>query len=412
MWGLLLTSVGCDNDVRTILVQTQPAGAKVFINGKLAGASPCKVQWTDKRPDDLWELHVIEVRADGYPPQRKEIRYRTGAAWLPERIELTLSPMDTASSDGTSEGRNLVWTPQKESSTADESAVKPSPDAKPRKKKIKAKSPPKSDPPGGKPKSASASKSKSKPKNKPEPRIPDTQPAASKTSEPSFSIWRPKGRVTESSTEPESSDAPQRPDPTAPQADPSEEPADSAPAKVSRQTVILARGNDVPKSPDHRSRSAPAERLLACEIRLVRLSDGRVLSQVSLQAPYPRREKMADVLVKLLARDAPDDATVAVGCLSNRRETPEGKVLCEDMTRATVRAVRQTPGLRYVGRVNLRDVILDEKMIESPKIVSDRRIAHLFAGAEHVIVGGAAMAIPISETPRPAEEDETLYDQP
>jgi hypothetical protein len=136
-------------------------------------------------------------------------------------------------------------------------------------------------------------------------------------------------------------------------------------------------------------------RLMACEVRMVRLSDGRVLAQASLLAPYSRRKEMADVLVKLLAKDAPDDATVAVGCLSNRRRGPDGQTASDEMTRAVVRAVRQTPGLRYVRQVNLRDVILDEEMVESPKIVADHRLAHLFAGADHVIVGGAAMAVPI-----------------
>jgi hypothetical protein len=66
------------------------------------------------------------------------------------------------------------------------------------------------------------------------------------------------------------------------------------------------------------------------------------------------------------------------------------------MTDVMIQAVRQTPGLRYVKQVNLRDVILDEEMVESPKIVADRRIAYLFTGADHVIVGGAAMAVPIA----------------
>ncbi len=142
-------------------------------------------------------------------------------------------------------------------------------------------------------------------------------------------------------------------------------------------------------------------RLLACEIRLVRLSDGRVLSQASLLGPYSRRTEMVNALVKLLAREAPDDAAIAVGSLSNRRHEPAGQIACEEMTHILVRAVQQTPGLHYVKQVNLRDVILDEEMVESPKIVADRRIAHIFTGASHVIVGGAAMAIPV---PVPVED--------
>jgi hypothetical protein len=354
--GAILPSPGCDNDTRTIRVRTQPSGASVYIDGEFAGGAPCEVQWKDARPDDLWELHVIEARARNYDPQRKEIRYRTGEAWLPEQVELTLTPTNslvTQVEESTPEPEETptTWTPKKEIPTANNTPPK------------------RQDPPQA-----------------------DPEPVDSPS--PSFSIWRPKGGKRDMTSEPSPSPSPApTTQPVQRETEQAVSPDTTTPAKL----VTLA-----PGSSDMRefTTSGP-NRLLACEVRLVRLSDGRVLSQASLQGPYSQREEMMDVLVKLLAKEAPDDANVAVGCLSNRRRSTAGRTLCDEMTRAMDRSVRRTPGLRYVRQVNLRDVILDEQMVESPRIVADRRIAYLFTGADHVIVGGAAMAAPIAP---PVEE--------
>ncbi|MBN1943276.1 MAG: PEGA domain-containing protein [Phycisphaerae bacterium] len=350
----LPAAVGCEDGPRTILVQTQPSGASVWIDGQLVGGSPCKVQWKDTCPEDLWELHVIDVKADGYEPHRKEIRYRSGAAWLPERLELTLTPTDASVIRGGEESpfppirksMTITWTP------GEELAVLPAP-----------------------------AKDAVGPKDKTPP------PGRDKPTEREVSLWRPKGRAPRTPVEPQKT--PEK-------------------SKTTSRVILAPAASEVEiprESSNPRTIPVyPAEDLLACEVRLVRLSDGRVIAQASLQGPYARRKRMADVLVKLLARQAPDDAFVAVGCLSNRRRGPDGQKLSDEMTRAVERAVRREPGLRYVRRVNLRNVILDEEMVESAKIVADRRIAHLFDGAQYVIVGGAARAVPVPAEPREEEE--------
>lgn len=358
---VLLAAVGCE-ETRTVLVKTEPAGANVSINGKLAGASPCKVQWKDARPDDQWELHVIEAKAKGYAPQQKEIRYRTGEAWLPEKIELKLVPADglvPVEAPNPAPEKHVTWTPKKEFPTANNTPPKPEP----------AEVPP--------PKPELARRSASEPIGPPKPAATKTQDKTTAKPESAFSIWRPKGRFRAT------------PDPTP-------APVEAGPAvREEREYHTVATTYDT-------------GRLFTCEVRLVRLSDGRVLGQASLLAPYSRRKQIADVLVRLLAKDAPDAANIAVGCLSNRRHGSAGRSLCDEMTSEVVQAVRQSPGLRYVKQVNLRNVILDEEMVESPKIVSDRRIAHLFTGADHVIVGGAAMVVPVKTPTTPSNDSEPL----
>lgn len=385
---LLSATIGCRDEVHTLQVQTHPPGAQVFIDGRLAGASPCKVQWKDAQPADLWERHVIEVRAEGFPPRQKEIRYRSGAAWLPDRLELTLSSSDGLAAEAGGEpaeaSRSVVWTPGRKSEIIKKSsspaAVRSAPHPKPSRIRLPAK----------KNEASSAVRSAAS-----QPAVsPGTQPA-----EPSFSFWRPKGRAARGSAEP-----PKKPSASGTNARGAGEPVSSPSSPPAKQAATSsAPANASWESAAVRAfLAAPSVRQLACEVKLVRLSDGRVLAQASLLAPTDRREEMAKILVELLARQAPPGAEVAVGCLSNRRGSPEGQALCDEMTLSLLDAVRQSSAWRFVKSVNLRDVILDEKMLESPKIVSDRRIAHLFDGADHVIVGGLAATIPL---PPPVPED-------
>ena len=87
--GVLLTAfIGCSDNGTTVKVETTPAAAKVFIDGKFVGLSPCECFIRDSQPDDLWEQHVIEVKAKGFEAQSRKLRYRTGAAWLPDKIDV------------------------------------------------------------------------------------------------------------------------------------------------------------------------------------------------------------------------------------------------------------------------------------------------------------------------------------
>ena len=96
MCVILLAVCGCggNHDKAKVMVITQPPGAKVFLNQKLIGTAPVKCSVVDRHPDDLWEHHVIEARKEGYESGKKELRYRTGAAWLPKKVTFTLERIE------------------------------------------------------------------------------------------------------------------------------------------------------------------------------------------------------------------------------------------------------------------------------------------------------------------------------
>lgn len=91
--GILFAGfVGCADNGTTVKVETTPSAAKVFIDGKFVGLSPCECFIRDAKPDDLWEQHTVEVKAKGFEAQSRRLRYRTGAAWLPDKIEFVMNP--------------------------------------------------------------------------------------------------------------------------------------------------------------------------------------------------------------------------------------------------------------------------------------------------------------------------------
>ncbi|MBT3278852.1 MAG: hypothetical protein HN909_07405 [Phycisphaerales bacterium] len=93
VWFVVCAALGCDEDSRNrLMVETKPLQADVYVNDVLIGKAPVRCRLIDKRPEDLWEHHVIEAKKKGYQTARKEFRYRSGAAWLPERVTLTLEP--------------------------------------------------------------------------------------------------------------------------------------------------------------------------------------------------------------------------------------------------------------------------------------------------------------------------------
>jgi hypothetical protein len=391
LFGLAVLAVvlfsGCEEAPKTIRVETRPSAAKIFLNGELVGKSPCTCQIVDKKNPHHWEHHVLEARAEGYRPSGREFRYRTGSAQLPERIVLELTPQATETADaalgpqtstandprlGESDGdfggespqvlADSMWGPV---NSAERKPVPKSP-AKARKTVLvrpKGQSP--SEPPA---KVAWAS------------RRADQRPKDAKGGEVVVETFaKPAPAVVQPLNKPD--------DPWLPE------------TLLGRSTEQVQAGwEDLP---------VPTRRL-AVELRIVRLSDGRVLGQESILATYGDRNQLADVLVDLLAQKVLQGGRVAVGTLCNRRQSATGRRVAAQVTSEVVRAIRQHPRTGFVKRVNLRDVILDENRVEDPKIVCDARIRRLFGGAEYVVIGGVALDIPIveEEEPPPATQPE------
>lgn len=77
---LCLLSSGCgllaNGTTRRVPVSTQPAGAEVWVDGVYAGLTPLRVAVDPDR------MHLIEVRAAGYQPQRFRVESTIRAGYV------------------------------------------------------------------------------------------------------------------------------------------------------------------------------------------------------------------------------------------------------------------------------------------------------------------------------------------
>lgn len=65
-----------NNDFETVLVETQPPGATLSVNGKVFGKTPAKVQLTHD------EAHVLLVELPGYETASATVGTHVGIAWV------------------------------------------------------------------------------------------------------------------------------------------------------------------------------------------------------------------------------------------------------------------------------------------------------------------------------------------
>jgi len=152
-------------------------------------------------------------------------------------------------------------------------------------------------------------------------------------------------------------------------------------------------------------------RLFSCDLRIARVSDGVVLRQASGVDTYANLDELAQDLVDELAAFVPDNASVAIFCFHNRRNTESGMFVADKMLEATVAAVRKSSGLLYVKTVNIRDALNSEMSLEQAKQLTKPRFYPLLKNAEYVIIGGVSLFDNFAEVAsRPERQEENDKD--
>jgi hypothetical protein len=128
-----------------------------------------------------------------------------------------------------------------------------------------------------------------------------------------------------------------------------------------------------------------------CEIRLVRVSDGRVLCQASGLAGLDQLSQLAEQLAEQIKREMPSgpDGQFSLCTIRNRRETEEGGKLASEMTRYLQRELSFDSPLGVAKQVDLRGR-LTETQLDLPQVVTDPALQDVFLGARYVVLGGLA----------------------
>ncbi len=174
------------------------------------------------------------------------------------------------------------------------------------------------------------------------------------------------------------------------------------PQKVHLTLTPLPEGfddSDMPASlrvegnPKKSGRKANADLIrAACEIRVVRVSDGRVICQASALAGSDQLALLATTLAEQLKDNTPR-GSIAVGSMRNRRQSEAGKMLAEKLTDMVWREMSFANPSGAAKNIPLRD-ILPENQLDLPKIVLYPEISEKLRGIRYIVLGGLAETKP------------------
>ncbi len=153
---------------------------------------------------------------------------------------------------------------------------------------------------------------------------------------------------------------------------------------------------DIPAVGKYIPRGVPSNYLsrVTCEIMLVRVSDGKVLSHASGMVCDDFLARLADQLTRIIKRHVPpgQSGTLAVCRLRNRRETPRGSDLADKLTALISREMSFASPRGLARDFDLRQSVTESKT-DLPGILKKRNVREKLHGIEYVIIGGLAEAI-------------------
>jgi hypothetical protein len=147
----------------------------------------------------------------------------------------------------------------------------------------------------------------------------------------------------------------------------------------------------LPYDPSLAGRKNPFTDAVSCEVKLVRIRDGRVLCQVS----GIERQKHIDLLAEQLAEQikeylpAGQNGSLAVATTRNRRGSDLGKKLAGRMTQSLQREMSYNSPSGLASPLDLEG-LANEDMKDVPRILRDPEILAELRGAQYVILSGLA----------------------
>lgn len=153
---------------------------------------------------------------------------------------------------------------------------------------------------------------------------------------------------------------------------------------------------DVPEMGKFIPRGAASNYLsrVTCEIMLVRVSDGRVLSQASGMVCDDFLARLSARLTGIIKRYVPPgpSGTLAVCSIRNRRETKRGWGLADKLTHFISREMSFASSRGLARNIDLRPLVSESEM-DLPKILKRRNVRDKLKGIEYVIIGGLAETV-------------------
>jgi hypothetical protein len=130
---------------------------------------------------------------------------------------------------------------------------------------------------------------------------------------------------------------------------------------------------------------------IACDIRVVRVRDQKVLATVYGVSATQRLIILAEQLAEQLGQRLRDDVAgpVVLVRLRNRRRSPAGEKIAAELTQMIAREVADATRLEPKKIIDLRPLI-EPRMLDHSKIVTHPKVRKMLNGADYILQGGLA----------------------
>ncbi|MBN1556236.1 MAG: hypothetical protein JXA11_15960 [Phycisphaerae bacterium] len=133
---------------------------------------------------------------------------------------------------------------------------------------------------------------------------------------------------------------------------------------------------------------------LACEVKLLRVADGRVLYQACAVDRQEQIAQCAESLAEEIKAYIPvgQKARLAVATTRNRRESEPGASLAKEMTQYLHREMSFNSPCGLARELDLNGLV-SENMKDSPRILRDPDVRAELEGARYVVLSGLAETV-------------------
>lgn len=150
----------------------------------------------------------------------------------------------------------------------------------------------------------------------------------------------------------------------------------------------------LPYMPSLRKKKNPYAGALACEARLVRVHDGKVLCQVSGVTRQKHIDLLAEQLAEQLKAQTPPGrrGELAVATTRNRRQSKLGEKLAGQMTQSLHRELSYNSPLGVAKSLDLNGLV-NEDMKDVSFILRDPEVRAELRGVRYVVLSGLAETV-------------------
>ncbi|MBS3821076.1 MAG: PEGA domain-containing protein [Planctomycetes bacterium] len=130
---------------------------------------------------------------------------------------------------------------------------------------------------------------------------------------------------------------------------------------------------------------------IACDIRIIRVTDGRVVATAYGLVGTERLIILAEQIAEQISTRMPPDAhgSAVMLRLRNRRRTPAGDQLADELTEMLFRELVYAGPLKITRTIDLRSLV-EARMRDHSAVLKNPDVQRMLAGVQYVIQGGIA----------------------